>query len=172
MIKLLNVYEQGRIRPGAIEFLYNLLEERPAQANISHAEMPTLAQHRAFMVRRPYRLWYLIEAQDIVAQPPEKPEQILWHGWVGAVAATHLNEVGISILAAHRGKGYGSAAVQALIEAHRPLDPDAAHRRGRWVANVAPENAPSLRMFEKLGSRLIQHTYELPPRGDGHESPR
>ena len=41
-------------------FLYNLLMERDARANISHKKMPTYNQHVAFVSAKPYSKWYVI----------------------------------------------------------------------------------------------------------------
>jgi RimJ/RimL family protein N-acetyltransferase len=37
---------------------------------------------------------------------------------------------------------------------------------GQFYANINPANEPSRKMFEKLGFRLVQHTYALET-GDG-----
>ena len=147
---LANVYQSGKIAPGAIEFLYELLSERPASANISHQEMPTLEQHRAFVVRRVYRAWYLIENED-----GER---------VGTVSLTHGNEIGIAIKSGFQHRGYATAAINEIRRLHQPLDEIKSVRRGGvFVANVAPENEVSHMLFEKLGAKLVQCTYELPP---------
>lgn len=162
MIKLVNVYQAGRIIPGAIEFLYALMEQREPEINISHRELPTLEQHRQFMERRPYRCWYLIEI--MMRAPDNVNTDGLGPVWVGYISATHNNEIGIVLRKEHRHRGYGSASVLEFIRMHSPLDPVPSQRNGRWVANVAPGNAPSRGMFEKLGSTLLQVTYELPIR--------
>lgn len=148
MIKLTNVYQNGKIAPGAIEFLYELLAERPRHANISHSTMPTLEQHRAFVVRRVYRAWFLIENDD-----GER---------VGAVTLTHANEIGVAVKVGFQHRGYASAAIRDLMGMFKPLDDIRSVRRGRFIANVAPMNEVSHMLFEKLGAKPIQVTYELP----------
>jgi hypothetical protein len=75
----------------AAEILWKLLEERPAEANISHREMPSWSEHCSFVERYPYRSWYLIKAQG---------------EFVGAIYLTRHFEIGISILKEHQRHGY------------------------------------------------------------------
>lgn len=148
MIALANVYQDGKIAPGAVEFLYTLLAERPAHANISHGELPSLEQHRAFVQRRAYRAWYIIENED-----GER---------VGAISLTNNNEVGVAVKEGFQHRGYATAAVRELIRLHAPLADVRSVRSGKFLANVAPANEVSHMLFEKLGARAIQVTYELP----------
>lgn len=117
-----------------VEFLYDLLAQRDPVANISHREMPSYEAHRRFVESRPYKCWYIVHADD---DP------------VGAVYLTHQNEIGISILKDHQGHGYGKKAIRILIQAH-PAE--------KFLANIAPSNARSIAMFEKLGFGAIQLT--------------
>jgi RimJ/RimL family protein N-acetyltransferase len=148
IVRLVNVYRAGRARSGAVRFLYQLLEERPPAANISHSRMPTIGQHRRFVRCRPYRAWYLVES----AAPGE---------WVGSVSVTGRNEIGIAILKAYQRKDYARAALRALFATVRPLKGVPSARRGTFLANVAPGNHRAHRLFKGLGARPIQVTYEL-----------
>ena len=125
-----------------VAFLYDLLAERDPVANISHREMPSFEAHRNFVESHPYQAWYVIHADD---EP------------IGAVYLTKPggpyqagNEIGISISKVHQGHGYGKQAVYLLMRMHPAK---------RFLANIAPGNARSLAMFEKLGFELIQHTF-------------
>lgn len=148
MITLRDVYPSGKVAPGAIDFLYLLIEQRMTEPEVNiSATMPTIEQHRQFVHRRPYRYWYLIEN--------EEGER------VGYISATHRNEIGIVLLKEHRRKGYGSEAVMEFMRLHEPEPAISSERRGSWLANVNPDNAASRAMFERLGGKLIQVTYEL-----------
>ncbi len=129
-MNLLDVYET----PGAVDVLYQLLRERTPEQSISHKRMPTYEQHRKFVFSRPYPFWYLIEAGGYS---------------VGATYLTHRNEIGIFILRAAQGRGYGSKAVRELMLRHP----------GPFLANISPENEPSMAFFERLGFNLLQMTY-------------
>lgn len=122
--------------PAAVAVVWRLLIERPAYANICHRTMPTPEQHAAFVASKPYAAWYLIEAGPIV----------------GSVYLTHNNEIGVFVLKAHQRMGYARQAIEALMTA-QPRD--------HYLANIAPGNEASIRLFERMGFGLIGQTYEL-----------
>ncbi len=126
------------------EFLYHLLAERPAEANISHREMPTYDDHVAFVRSHPYFVWYIIEVDGAKAGSIYLTKQ----GQPGFAG----DEIGISVLAEHQRKGVASKAVRELMQLHP---------RKRYLANIAPKNRASKKMFESIGFDLLQHTYEL-----------
>lgn len=155
MITLLDVYDpkgSGGIRTGALEFLYQMLEERDPVINISHQAMPSFEAHRQFVTRRPYRCWYIIKRH---AEGHEGD------AWLGHVYATHANEIGVFLRAPHRGNGFGPEAVRRLMAMHKPTLGSPEQRTIRWLANIAPGNARSHQVFQKLGFRKIQETYAL-----------
>ena len=133
-VELVSVYRLPRTAP---EILYRLLEERDAHVNISHREMPTWKSHLKFIAGHPYAAWYLVRSGD---------------DYVGAVYLTAPGEIGIGILAQWRGHGFGRAAVVLLMRKNP---------RSRFLANINPNNATSIRMFGDMGFRIIQQTYEL-----------
>ncbi len=122
-----------------IQFLYDLLEQRPAYANISHREMPTWMNHCDFVLNHPYDAWYVIERDE------DK---------VGTIYLTDQNEIGIQILPRFYGNGFGTVAITELIK----LQP-----RPRYLANISPANEGSTRFFAGLGFKHIQNTYEYRP---------
>lgn len=146
-ITLTNLYVGNLVRPGAVEFLYELMKERDPEINISHSTLPTFEQHQAFVERQPYRLWYLIDHKE--------------EGWVGYVSATERNEIGIVLKKSARGRGFGPRALQLFIADNHPLASAPSQRNGRWLANIAPTNPHSRHVFEKLGFRKIQETFAL-----------
>jgi RimJ/RimL family protein N-acetyltransferase len=135
MIRLVDVYSEIAESRLATKFLYKLLEERDPVANISHREMPTFEQHTDFVYSLPYKAWYIVWAQD---EP------------VGATYLSYADEIGISILKSHQGKGYGEAAVQLLMR----MNPGK-----QFLANIAPRNVRSIAMFEGLGFEPCQITF-------------
>lgn len=121
-------------------FLYELLVNRDPGVSISHREMPTFDEHLAFIESKPYAAWYIISPN-----PDIGPD-------IGSIYLTHRDEVGIHISRGNRGSGIGLKATQALMRMHP---------RPRYLANIAPGNAGSLRFFQRLGFTCIQHTMEL-----------
>lgn len=85
----------------AKRILYEMLRERSMEdddfVNISHRALPSWDAHVAYVDAKPYRWWYLI---------------LTGGQYVGQVYASQMNEIGIIILRAHRGKGYGKEAVK------------------------------------------------------------
>ena len=129
-------------RSDAAHILWDLLAERPANANISHREMPTWDAHVAFVRNNPYAFWGLIETM---------------HGIVGAIYLSKPggpsvpgNEIGIDIFSWAQGQGHGTEAVKLLMEMHGDR---------RYIANVSPRNEASQALFKSLGFRLCQFTF-------------
>lgn len=116
------------------DYLYDLLAARPPEASISHHAMPSFAAHCDFVASCPYLAWYLISS-------PHR---------VGMIYLSRRREIGIQIEAAHQMKGYARQAIAEL----RRLHP------GPMLANVAPGNLASHRLFGSIGT-VIQHTYRL-----------
>lgn len=148
MIRLFDVYLSGN----AEEFLYNLLGERKPHESISHKQMPTYDEHLRFVRSRPYEVWYLIAA---AGEEGGTAEIMLPRSYVsaGAIYLTPQREVGIAILSRYRSQGLGTAAIRELQRLHP----------GRLLANINPLNAASQDFFKRLGGKLIQVTYEVPP---------
>lgn len=126
------------------EFLYEMLKERTPEQSISHRTMPTLEQHKKFMESNPYDVWYIIEAGH--------------HTRVGHTYLTRDNEIGIFVTTAFKGKGIGTKVVRDLM---------VMHKRDRYLANVNPHNEVSQNLFNNLGFRRIQFTYEKLPVSSG-----
>ena len=118
-------------------FLYNLLMERDARANISHKKMPTYNQHVAFVSTKPYSKWYVILSDTNKA---------------GSIYLTSQNEIGIFIKKSFQGKQLGNIALHKLIQKNP---------KKRYLANVNPQNKKSMRFFKDNGFKLIQYTFEL-----------
>lgn len=135
-LTLVSVYRLPKLAP---HILYQLLQEREPHVNISHRVMPTWQQHCKFIARRPYAAWYLIKVGG---------------EYVGAIYLTAAGEIGVSVLARRRGLGLGPRAIGLLM--HK-------HTRRRYLANINPRNKRSIRMFQRMGFKMIQQTYELRP---------
>lgn len=131
-IKLVDVYKIDSVR-----VLYNFLEMRLKEkhGNISHTKMPTYEDHCAFYCRKPYKGWYLIDNGIY---------------FLGAIYLSKQNEIGIFILPEARGNGYANLAIEMLMKAHPEK---------QYLANINPNNMPSIRLFEKLGFTQLQVTY-------------
>jgi RimJ/RimL family protein N-acetyltransferase len=107
--------------------------EREAHQSISHRQMPTLQEHKAFIASRPYLHWYLVYVGE----------------YAGAVYLSKQREIGIGILKAYRNQGYAKMAISQLMGMHP----------GQMLANINPANRESIDLFTGLGFRLLQLTY-------------
>ena len=130
-MKLADIYETH----DAELILYRLLRDRDPRSNISHKETPTFDEHVDFLESRPYAAWYLVQ---------EKGTN------VGSVYLTRGDEIGVFIFKRHHGKGFGPKAIE-LIMAYHPRD--------RYLANIAPMNQISKKVFQRLGFRKLQETF-------------
>ena len=120
----------------AARHLYRLLQERTEAVNISHRVVPAWSAHARFVKSRPYAAWYLVEVGDEIT---------------GAIYLSRANEIGIFLFRDYQGRGLGREAVQLLMQRHP---------RKQFLANVNPLNKNSIEMFEALGFRHLQNTYE------------
>ena len=118
-------------------FLYNLLMERDARANISHKKMPTYNKHVAFVSAKPYSKWYVILYDTNKA---------------GSIYLSSQNEIGIFIKKSFQGKQLENIALRKMIQKNP---------KKRYLVNVSPQNKKSIRFFKNNGFKLIQHTFEL-----------
>lgn len=123
-------------------FLYALLAARPKNMNISHRGMPSYPQHEGFVRSKPYAHWLIVCSRS----------QLDFAAYVGTVYLTHAREIGIHIAAQHKGKGYGWAAMNHIMNLAG---------RGPLFANINPANRASQQFFGKFGFGLVQHTYRL-----------
>ncbi len=130
--------------PHAPSFLYELLSERPRDTWISHKELPTPAEHEAFVANHPFRYWYLIEDEGI---------------YIGAIEVTDRNEIGVSLLKRYQRRGMGKKALEQFLSWHQPLPPIPAVRNARWLANIATRNIGSKLFFKGMGFFPIQETW-------------
>lgn len=117
--------------------LWRCLAERPKWANISHnGTLPLWENHVDFVKSNPYREWNIIK--------------ILIDGvWMscGNTYITKDNEIGIFVLKQYQRRGIALSVVKKISTGRELL------------ANVAPRNYPSQRLFKKLGFVHIQNTY-------------
>jgi len=128
--------------------LYQLLGERPASANISHKTMPSFEEHKTFLATKPYAgHWVISEFSD--------NGRSVVNFAVGACYITKNDEIGIQIGSRYQRRGYARTALNTLIEMHKGR---------RLLANIAPGNEASRKLFEGFGFKHIQNTFELEAR--------
>lgn len=135
-MQLVSIYPMPH--PAEFHLLYDILAQRDENTSISHRRMPSWSDHVEFVMSRPYKDWWVI---------------VVDHVRVGAAYLSKQDEIGVFILKEHQKRGYGPAAVKAVI-ASQPAG-------AVLYANINPQNARSIEMFQGLGFRHIQNTYRL-----------
>lgn len=115
-----------KITKSDYEFLYELLKSRDSCANISHKTMPTFEEHIKFVMKNPYKKWYIIKFKT--------------HK-VGSIYLTLGDEIGLYIKKEFQRKGIGKKAVKLLIEKNP---------RPQYLANIAPRNIITQKFFTNL----------------------
>jgi len=150
--------------PQPLAFLMELLHERPKIANISHKEMPTWKQHVKFVKSRPYKEWFTIVGncnykRFYDGNPGSNGyrklygktyDTILGKGeHIGSIYLTKNNEIGIFIQKQYWRNGIAERAIKWMMKRHKNI-----------LANINPLNKSSIALFEKMGFRHIQNTYE------------
>jgi len=122
-----------------MEFLYDLLEERTPEMNISHRSMPTWDDHLKFWDTCEYKEAYIITYYN-------RPRGMLY--------LTNRNEIGIFIKREYKFQGIGTQALTMIL----------AKNKGKRIrANINPKNEDSRDFFVKHGFKHIQDTYEFIP---------
>ena len=120
-----------------IMFLYKLLEKRNPDLNISHKQMPTLDEHKKFVLSKPYTNWYIIKKNN------DK---------IGAIYLSKNDEIGISILENFEFYEIAKESFKIIME----LNP-----RKRYLANVSPKNKNSQEFLERNGFMGLEYVYEF-----------
>jgi len=137
-------------RAEAVHITYQLLIERPPEANITHQRFVGMEDHEDFFDHHPYRHWFLLMTDD--TSHPKKDQEVC----VGSLYITPDDEIGIFILQEHQRRGYAREAILQAITHEKP------RHRDRFVANVNPRNQASIDLFKSIGSFHIQNVYALP----------
>ncbi len=135
-MNLIDVYTYDSAKADAL--LYELLAERTPGESISHKRMPTPEEHHDFVDDRPYLAWYFIEAEGKIR---------------GACYLSKQREIGVFLFKRYTKQGVGALAVRMLMAKHP----------GKFLANCNPGNIASAKLFEAMGFRHIQNTFELEP---------
>lgn len=135
-MRLINIYDFDE--EGRLGVLYELLSERTPEQSISHKGMPTLTEHKQFVERHPYSVWFFIVGDD---------NDTIY----GSLYLTVDREIGIAVFKDAREQGVGSDAIKELFKIHK----------GPFYANINPENKQSMDFFEGKGFKHIQNTLKL-----------
>ena len=127
----------NKIKKEDYVFLHNLLAQRNSKINISHKKMPTWEEHVRFVKSKPYSKWYIIYNKD------EK---------IGSIYLSKQSEIGIHLLKKYEKESIHLESIKKLMLLNSKI---------KFRANISPKNKNYIMLFEKLGFKMVQHTYEL-----------
>jgi RimJ/RimL family protein N-acetyltransferase len=127
----------NKIKKEDYVFLHNLLAQRNSIVNISHKRMPTWEEHVKFVKSKPYSKWYIIYNKD------EK---------IGSIYLLKQSEIGIHLLKKYEKESIHLESIKKLMLLNSKI---------KFRANISPKNKNYIMLFEKLGFKMVQHTYEL-----------
>lgn len=126
-----------------IHTLYQLLQLR--ENNISHAAMPSLAEHYKFVKNHPYRFWYLLKRKKTP---------------IGSVYFHFDNSIGVSI--PKQSSSVVAVALRRAVSLHHPLHAKKSVRADQFYINSSPENQQLRRALRLIGWKVLQVSYAAP----------
>jgi hypothetical protein len=129
-------------KPSQIKKLYKLLNKR--QYSISNSKKPSFSEHTRFVKAHPYRVWYLIEVDNIE---------------IGSIYIKRDNSIGINLLDEHN--TLVPAILQELILRWKPLKLIPSVRPAGFYINVPSANSTLQQEIQKMGGKHIQNTYTI-----------
>lgn len=133
-------YKLEKITCDFYEDLYDILGSRDETINISHKKMPTYEEHCDFWRNCTYKYTRAIVVDGEFA---------------GYTYLTNSNEIGIFVKKEFQGKGIAKNVITEIIKQFKGL------RNKRFLANINPKNIKSQKLFESLGFKSCQITYEF-----------
>ncbi len=117
-------------------FLFDLLQQRRSDVNISHKKMPTYDEHIEFVNSNPYSKWYIIEIDN------EK---------VGSIYLTKQNEIGVHVFQKFEEiKTYQNIVKEFISK----------YPKNQFLINISPKNKLYIDFSEELGFKLVRYTFE------------
>ena len=120
--------------------LYGLLKQR--RHTISHKSLPTFEEHKQFVLAHPYRVWYLIKADD---------------AYIGSIYAYKNNGIGISL--SYGREAYIRPTIELFLKHNKPLKPIKSVRSAEFGVYSAPTDKRLIATLKSMGAHFAQVTY-------------
>ena len=133
-------FELVDINNNHIKILYDLLVSR--KFKISNIKLPSYKEHKSFVIKNPYRKWYLLS---------------LNYNYIGSAYITYENTLGIDIPDI-KNYEYISEILQVIYQNIKPLKEKKSVRSGQFSINVSPANLKFISILEKMGFKTTQIT--------------
>lgn len=136
------VFEKIIKTDSQIDILYSLLQKRAH--NISHLNMPSLHEHRNFVLSDPYEAWFLVRMNQ---------------NFVGSVYIKDDNTVGINLVSSSL--DIVCACLNHINKNFSPRRAKPSYIPAHFVVNVASSNTTFQQNLKILGYDEIQSTFRL-----------
>ena len=121
-----------------VNFLYQLLKQRPKCERISHKKMPSYSEHYWFVASMPYKEWWTIAYKGVSC---------------GSIYLSEVNEIGVHLLKEFHHKGIEAAAIRWMASRHK---------NKRLICNVGINDKSRKYIMDMIpGWRKVQVTYAL-----------
>ena len=127
-----------------LKFLFQLLKTRSIKNSISHRSLPTFKKHKAFVLSKPYRYWFIIKVSDT---------------FLGAVYLTKTNTVAIHLI--NNNKKIYEKVLSFIIKNIEPLKPLPSIRGKDYTINLPVRNKIYSKVIINLGGQKVQDTYSV-----------
>ena len=128
------------------DFILALVNDPDWIRNIGDRKVRTLDEAREYLEKGPMALYERLGFGLYLVALKETGERIGMCGLVKRAGLDHV-DIGFAFLPAWRGQGFAEEAARAVLAHARDLGLE------KVVAIVSPENAPSIRLLEKIGMR-------------------
>jgi len=128
------------------DFILALVNDPDWIRNIGDRKVRTLDEAREYLVKGPMALYERLGFGLYLVALKQTGERIGMCGLVKRAGLDHV-DIGFAFLPAWRGKGFAEEAARAVLAHARDLGLE------KVVAIVSPENAPSIRLLERIGMR-------------------
>ena len=122
--------------------LYDFLLKRTFK--ISHKLMPDFDEHVKFILKNPYRSWFLLKEKDI---------------YLGSFYIQKDNSIGINLITYEEEKVLW--CLEFIKKEFQPLAPIKSLIPPFFYVNVSPENNEMISFLKKEGHKLIQLSFKV-----------
>ena len=124
------------------EKLYFLLKNR--KYSVSHNKLPSITEHRKFVIENPYLEWYLFYRDKNL---------------LGTFYLQSDNSIGINLN--NPEKSDFIEIIDYIKTNHNPLPPIKTLRRGEFFVNVPADNLTLIKFLETLNKNEIQRSFVI-----------
>lgn len=136
------IFEKIIPNENQLEKLYFLLKNK--KYSISHNKIPSLEEHKKFVLDNPYIEWYLLY----------KDRNLL-----GSIYFHTDNSIGLNL--SHPKKDDILEIINTFKKNHYPLSSIKSVRRGEFFINISPDDINMIQILKQLNKKEIQCSFTI-----------